>query len=86
MKGNNLTTKSVTRLHEFLQDEENFQRLMWIDLSVNNAINIYPKHLVEALVQRWPWWIRKNVPSKDIKLSPLDIIQGRIPISLKHEN
>ena len=76
--------ESVERLQQFLRSKQHFQRLLWVDMSVNNAINAYPKPLVEALVERWPLWIRRNVPSKEVKLSPLDIIQGRMPRSLKY--
>jgi hypothetical protein len=80
LKGNNLTTETVSRLEEFLQEKDHFPSLLWITMPVNNAVNTFPKTLVHALVSRWPRWIRKNLPSNDIKLSPLDILQGRMPI------
>ena len=86
LKGNNLSAETIVLLQELLEESrENFQQLMWIDMAINNGITTFPRPRVEALVKRWPRWIRKNIPSSDVKLSALDIIQGRMPKMLtKH--
>ena len=74
-----MSTETIVRFEELLEDRENFQQLMWIDLTINNGVTTIPRPLIEALVERWPSWVKKNIPSKDVKLSALDIMQGRMP-------